>query len=209
VAVELRFLDASEHLLATVALESSAPPAPGIWQTWSQTHLVPPGCTHLEFLLRTTTPVAADFDECELSLTRTTRAQTFEEWQSHYFSPAEIADPLLSGPDVVPLEGGPLPLFARYAARRSRWDGHPRGEVLLDSAGPILRFPFDPRRRDVRYALEQSATLAAADWTRTELGDSLPEIDAEGRARLPLEPPTAAPWFVRLHVEPDPAEIVP
>ena len=54
------------------------------------------------------------------ALLLTARASSFEEWRALHFSPAQLADPLVSGPDANP-DGDQLRNFAEYVLGTDPW----------------------------------------------------------------------------------------
>lgn len=90
---------------------------------------------------------------------------TFAAWQVAAFpSPADLANPLVSGPGADP-HGTGVPNLLRYALGLGLTDNPAqRAPRFAGSASaPAIRFPFDPGRNDIAYLVE--ATSDVADWS--------------------------------------------
>jgi autotransporter-associated beta strand protein len=111
---------------------------------------------------------------------------TFAAWQAAAFpSPADLANPLVSGPGANP-NGSGVPNLLRYALGLSLTDNPaPRAPQFAGSASaPAIRFPFDAGCNDIAYVVE--ATGDVFDW-------SSPRILFDSRMDFP---PTAnAGWI--------------
>jgi acetyl esterase len=207
--VTLRCLDATGTLLTenTVGWTGSVP---GTWSATSWEQLVPPRTASFEIVLATAAnPAAAiEFDDFTLSLGSTTRAGTYADWQKFYFTPAELADPRVSGPDIS-LPGGTPPHRMKYAFRLPRsagTTGWPRAVMAADRLG--LRFRLDPRKTDIDYrvvfgsdpstltgppAFSSAATAVVPDASATvTIADPTPALAAPrrfGRVEILAAPP--------------------
>jgi acetyl esterase/lipase len=158
----LRCFNEAGTLLTESALEWPAVAA-GSWATTLLERRVPARTSSFELVLSTTKPAAIDFDDFTLSLGSTARTTTFAEWQQFYFSPAELADPLVSGPDVSHPPADP-PHLVKYAFRLPRsadtpgWPQARRGPERLG-----LQFLLDPGKTDLDYRVITRSDLT--DWT--------------------------------------------
>jgi hypothetical protein len=104
---------------------------------------------------------------------------TFAAWQAAAFpNPADLANPLVSGPGADPLGTG-IPNLLRYALGLALADdpiGH-APQFAGSVTAPAIRFAFDPGRNDIAYVVE--ATNEVADWTS-------PTILFDSRSDFPL-----------------------
>ena len=129
---------------------------------------------------------------------------TFAAWQAAAFpNPADLANPLVSGPGADPLASG-VPNLLRYALGLPLpGDGASAAPQFVGTAAaPAIRFPFDGGRNDIAYVVE--ATTNLADWaTPTILFDSRTDFPPEAESGWitvtdPL--PAAVQKFYRLRV---------
>jgi autotransporter-associated beta strand protein len=90
---------------------------------------------------------------------------TFAAWQAAAFpNPADLANPLVSGPGADP-QGTGVPNLLRYALGLALTDDpSQRAPQFAGSpSAPAIRFPFDAGRNDIAYVVE--ATSNIADWS--------------------------------------------
>lgn len=129
---------------------------------------------------------------------------TFAAWQAAAFpDPADLANPLVSGPDADP-QGTGVANLLRYALGLSLTDD-PTGRAPRfagTTAAPAIRFPFDAGRNDIAYVVE--ATNNVADWSSpTILFDSRTDFPPAADAGwITVSDPTASgdQRFYRLRV---------
>ncbi len=153
-----------------------------------------------------TQPLAPPFAEARmLELTiGSAVAVKFSHWQQATFTnPADLADPMISGPEAEPFGDG-LANVIRYAL------GVPAGETASahlpslagGAAGYGLEFPFDSRRADVAVVVEASVDLA--DWSSVIYDsrvDFPPPADGNGRVIIVDPRGTDGNCFYRLRVD--------
>jgi len=168
-------------------------------QTWSQ----------LSAAQITTVPETADFGGGPLAgrileIRIGGAPTTFAAWQAAAFpNPADLANPLVSGPGADPLGSG-VPNLLRYALGLAI-TGAPATaapQFVGSAAAPAIRFPFDGGRHDIAYVVEASNDLA--DWmTPTILFDSrtdFPPQAESGWITVTDPTPAAVQKFYRLRV---------
>ena len=106
---------------------------------------------------------------------------TFAAWQASAFpNPADLANPLVSGPGADP-QGTGVPNLLRYALGLALTDD-PAGrapQFAGSPSAPAIRFPFDSGRNDIAYVVEAASDIT--DW-------SSPTILFDSRTHFP---PTA------------------
>ena len=123
----------------------------------------------------------------------------FDTWRQEEFTPAELADPLTSGPGADP-DGDALPNLHEYALRRDPHlaDG-PGGAFVLgfDGANLLASFQRDLSRADVALSFEQSPDLVTWSPLGANLGSTVLGIET-WEASLPAAGPQQ---FVRLKAE--------
>ena len=134
----------------------------------------------------------------------------FEAWRTlHFTNPADLEDPLISGPDADPYGSGIKNLVA-YAL------GLAPGEPLVADRLPTLSVngdtrvfttPFDPRRDDIRYVVEASDD--PGQWTNAivlfdSATDFPPDTDEYGRISIEDQETGIPRRFYRLKIVADP-----
>ncbi|MDA7881619.1 CotH kinase family protein [Akkermansiaceae bacterium] len=131
---------------------------------------------------------AAPFEQVKILELTNGPADSFEDWRQRTFSAAELADPLISGPQASPFGDGVENLL-RYAF------GVPAGEdasgylpgINSDASGIGVEFPYDGSRDDISVVVESSDSLD--DWAGaivlfdSDL-DSPPVANELGRIRI-------------------------
>jgi len=209
-SIILRFFDATGSLAAEFSPTRPILPGTGTWIPVDGAILVPRSARSVEVVLATHRAVPVDFDEIALTFSSTTRATTYADWQSYYFSPEEIADSAISGPETIPDDGTRLSHFVRYATRQSRHAAVWLQRFEFEARdGPNLRFLLDPFKTDVHYGIESGAGLDPETWIPVfdSATEELP-LDAFSTAKYPLGT-TEPTWFGRLSIEMTTSEDVP
>jgi hypothetical protein len=121
---------------------------------------------------------------------------TFAAWQAAAFpNPADLANPLVSGPEADP-QGAGVPNLLRYALGLSLTDD-PAGrapQFAGTASAPAIRFPFDAGRNDIAYVVE--ATGDIAHWAS-------PAILFDSRTDFP---PVAQSGWLTVHDPASPRE---
>ncbi|MBK1828632.1 lamin tail domain-containing protein [Haloferula rosea] len=146
-------------------------------------------------------------------------SSSFAGWQQSQFSPGELADPAISGPDTDPTQSG-ISNLMRYAL------GFDRNQPIVDQSGLslvqrlvtddeletehrlIYRFPYNPAATDIHWQVE--AGSAPREWSHvlfdSAITPSPPTSDGWVEIILPDSldgGPTPDPrMFVRLQVQP-------
>lgn len=146
----------------------------------------------------------APFEQVKILELTNGPSDSFEDWRQRSFSVAELADPLISGPQASPFGDGVENLL-RYAF------GIPMGggaspylpSIMADSSGLGLEFAFDGNRDDIGVLVESSESLS--EWAgATVLFDSSvmssPVADALGRIRIIDSRPEVLRRFYRVRV---------
>lgn len=90
---------------------------------------------------------------------------TFAAWQAAAFpNPADLANPLVSGPGADP-QGTGVPNLLRYALGLALTDDPSQRALQFtgSASAPAIRFLFDSGRNDIAYVVE--ATSDIADWS--------------------------------------------
>ena len=128
----------------------------------------------------------------------------FEGWRYQNFTVAELADPLVSGPEATPYGDG-LSNLMKYALGFAAHERpvSPPLELELRPGSVRLGFLRPEDRSDLVYAIQQSATLAADSWVDCAGAPTL-EAAADGFQRWALAVATGAATprlFFRLRVE--------
>ncbi|MGC6467205.1 MAG: chitobiase/beta-hexosaminidase C-terminal domain-containing protein [Akkermansiaceae bacterium] len=113
---------------------------------------------------------------------------SFEQWRLRTFTAAQLADPLVSGPQAAPFGDGVQNLL-RYAF------GVPAGaqvegylpQIVGSALGIGIEFPFARNRDDIRVLVE--STEALDDWSAAEVlfdsnRDAPPVANELGRIRI-------------------------
>ena len=131
-------------------------------------------------------------------------ADSFEDWRQRTFSVAELADPLISGPQASPFGDGVENLL-RYAF------GVPSGEAATSylpgintgASGIGVEFPYDGSRDDISVVVESSENLG--DWAGAVIlfdssVDSAPVANELGRIRIVDTRPEVQSRFYRVRV---------
>lgn len=131
---------------------------------------------------------AAPFEQVKLLELRTGSTDRFEDWRQDTFSSADLADPLISGPQASPFGDGVSNLL-RYAL------GVPAGEnaarylpaVVRSRAGIAVEFSYDGGKDDIELIVESSESLD--DWTAAtilfdSMMDSPPVVSESGQMRI-------------------------
>ncbi len=125
----------------------------------------------------------------------------FAAWQAGVFSPAELADPAISGEDARPFGDG-IPNLLRYALGADGGEPPllPRFEVADGVAA--FRFRYDPARFDLVYRVEASDDLS--DWSEAAvLFDSSASVlspGSDGWLEIGDPEPVGGRRFYRLRV---------
>ena len=147
---------------------------------------------------------AAPFEQVKILELTNGPADSFEDWRQRTFSAGELANPLISDPQVSPFGDGVENLL-RYAF------GVPAGEnasshlpgIASDSLGIGVEFPYDGSRDDIGVVVESSDTLQ--DWTGAVIlfdssTDSPPVANELGRIRIVDSGPEVQSRFYRVRV---------
>jgi sialate O-acetylesterase len=124
----------------------------------------------------------------------------FARWSVLHFTPAELADAAVSGPDAAPLEDG-LPNKLKFALAVAPWQ-----TVVPLSSGPAPDgrpgFVFRRARANTDHPL---AVLASTDLAGWSAGFELTVLEAHADHELVRVTPPAGTtpprWFVRLRVD--------
>jgi len=131
----------------------------------------------------------------------TTTASPLSTWRSAEFTPAEQADPLISGDAADPDRDG-MNNFAEYFFRLPPKVANQSPAAISSIAGDAIYFdfPVNVDAQDVSYSVETSLTLGAGTWTSVGITYQVLGT-ASGvqtiRARVPRDP--GAKQFVRIH----------
>ena len=122
----------------------------------------------------------------------------FALWQETHFTPAELADPSISGPNADP-SGMGTPNLLRYALGLTPTE-NPTPRLPQLSADLAFRFPIDREKTDIEWRVLTSTDLV--DWSEVvydSTTDPPPSIE-DGWATISLETPGSARRFARLEV---------
>lgn len=141
-----------------------------------------------------------------LEIRYNTNPLSFIDWQNQQFTPAELNNPSISGPNATP-NGSGIPNLLHYALS-------PTSEeqlfALMPSiqASPItpkITFPYDPGKRDLRFQLESSDNLI--DWPPAQILFDSATQDAtqhqpslQGLLTLPIPHNPSQTQFYRLKI---------
>ncbi|NCD23337.1 MAG: hypothetical protein EOL90_10425, partial [Spartobacteria bacterium] len=101
------------------------------------------------------------------------RLAGFTAWQFGEFTPAELADPALSGPLA---ESGGVPNLLRYACglgRTGDYDAARPTAAVLDNVRTFRYRALTHPECGVAYSIESATDLPLQDWTPAELGRDL------------------------------------
>lgn len=135
----------------------------------------------------------------------------FERWRQEHFSPDELANPALSGPDATPAGDG-VPNFVKYALAVPPKTSVRRRDLLdwvvdfSESGSPCLHLRFTRPKvsTDARVRVLASPNLSewlpVADATTSGVVEDLGEIERVAVKVCPPGHPGA--WFTQLVVEP-------
>ncbi|MDG2322143.1 MAG: CotH kinase family protein [Akkermansiaceae bacterium] len=167
-------------------------------QIWSQTS------NYSLKLVQTDLGQPAPFEQLKILELTNGPVESFEDWRQRTFSAAELADPLISGPQTSPFGDGVENLL-RYAF------GVPAGEnassylpgITSDSWGVGVGFPYDGSRDDISVVVESSDSLQ--DWSGAVIlfdsATSPPPVANElGRIRIADPRPEVQSRFYRVRV---------
>jgi len=135
------------------------------------------------------------------------RPSSFAEWKEEQFTPGQLADPLLSGPDGDP-DGDGITNLGEYVHGGSpnRVDANPVGILLSYDAqneirGVTVTFPWTRGMTDVGYELQISVDLGSWELLESGVIKVASQTDYD-QITLSAEPPDigATEVFVRLRV---------
>ncbi|MCX6865917.1 MAG: hypothetical protein NTV46_06800, partial [Verrucomicrobia bacterium] len=146
--------------------------APGASTTISIVTSAPPGTVDalrrtasLEAFWNPQDPTGLVRDRLALQL----RAGAFANWLASYFSPAELANPLLGDPDSTPAGDG-LTNLLKYALGLAPRTPATTGITLAKSGGNwLFTYRRPASRADLIYSVEVTPTLSPAAWTSTNV----------------------------------------
>jgi hypothetical protein len=98
------------------------------------------------------------------TLTVTGTLTGFAAWQAVNFTPTQLADPAVSGPDATPAADG-VPNFVKYALGLAPLTPatQPLVGLRMQGGGPVLLYTRPVSAPDVGYRVEASTDLTA--WT--------------------------------------------
>ena len=138
------------------------------------------------------------------------RHAPFDSWRLGAFSPAELADPAISGPTASPDEPG-VPNLLRFGLGIGRLDAYESYRPLgsADETGAFYRHRrlLDPAA-GIEYIIETTADLESGSWPAAALGTDLIDNGATPTGdgvteiieyRVPLAP-LAGPRYFRLRI---------
>lgn len=130
---------------------------------------------------------------------------TFAEWRALHFSPAEAADPAISGPEAAPFGDG-VPNLLRFALGVPDLspDPAPRLPRMHASLGSMaLHYWMRPEIEDLVYQIQRSGNLVTWETVfDSRFNAPIPVAGEEGRYSLPAS--LSAPGFFRMSVFPRP-----
>ncbi len=134
----------------------------------------------------------------------------FERWQQEHFTPAELADPAVSGPDATPAGDG-VPNFVKYALAASPRTPIRPGDLLTWAAetvganAPCLRLRFTRPKglADARVRILGSSDLRL--WApAADAGSPVEMVDLGPNEQVTVRtcpPGTTAHWFNQVVIE--------
>jgi len=135
------------------------------------------------------------------SATLTIHDTPFDGWRHSRFTPQELADPAISGPDADPDRDGTSNLLEFFAGGDPLSAGIPPRLKLDTAPQPALEIERHPSAEHLFIRIEQSADLSG--WGPLSTDASFPQIqggDPLQLLRFPLMPLSASAGFFRLAV---------
>ncbi len=125
----------------------------------------------------------------------------FVDWRNEHFTPEELDDPTVSGPEASAADDGVANVL-RYALGVGPYDPVDGLLPVLEVGDPfVFRFRHDPAKPDLVWRVKVSADLA--DWSQAIFDssiDPLPEPE-DGWLAVELPPGPGPRMFARLEVE--------
>jgi len=147
---------------------------------------------------------SAPFEQLKILELTNGPADSFEDWRQRTFSAAELADPLISGPQASPF-GDEVENLLRYAFGVPAGEGvsHYLPGINSDSSGIGVEFPYNGSRDDISVVVESSDTLH--DWSGAVIlfdsaMDSPPVANELRRIRIVDSRPEVQSRFYRVRV---------